>query len=238
MADTVVPWHSTADRRGGVIVAARPNFDMAIDQDVLPARLLADLDLRRRHEQDLGDRAPVLLPWTATFASGDDPAEHVALTVGGSGVDIHANSPGGARLILVPVPDHHRVPGAQVDVTISPFGDAPTDRELAEAVPRSRAWATVNHSTRTDGIAVARFEVRTGDPPLGHAGSVKLVRPLRPPPSHHRFRAAPPRHAVRAWRRTFHKSGDRRPRHHNPCGRAGGAPSRDRYDDRRTAATR
>ena len=84
-----------------------------------------------------------------------------------------------ARGFSIPVPDHHDVPTFEVDVTMSPLGDAPTDRELAEAVLRPRAWATVNHSARTDGIAAAGFEVGSGDPPLGHAGSVKVVKPLR-----------------------------------------------------------
>src|SRR6266478_5093233 len=60
-----------------------------------------------------------------------------------------------------------------------PFGDAPSGCELAVAVLRPRTRAAVNHAARTNGFAVAGFEIWSRDPPLAHAGSVKTRLRLR-----------------------------------------------------------
>jgi hypothetical protein len=82
-----VPRHTAADGGARVVSAALSNLDVAIDQDVLAAGVLADLDRGWGHEQHLGDRTRVLLPWAAALASRDDPTEDLPLLVRGSGDD-------------------------------------------------------------------------------------------------------------------------------------------------------
>src|SRR5205085_11935339 len=95
----------------------------------------------------------------------EDVGERVALLVRRSFVDVEDDRPRRAGLVGVVSARKRDAQAAEIDAVGVPGVDTPAEEPEADAVRRASAHDAVHHAARTDRLAVARLEVRTGDAP-------------------------------------------------------------------------
>jgi uncharacterized protein len=150
-----------------------PQLELPADAQEAAARRVVELDVRRRHGDELArlPRPRELHHRRAAERAAPDVHERGALRVRAAVVEVERPAPRRARLVVA-VPDHHR-DGETRDRLVAdrPPLDPPRQDARALAVGGAAATAPVDLPARADRLAVAGLERRPGEVERGHAPS-------------------------------------------------------------------
>src|SRR5882672_359248 len=103
----------------------------------------------------------------------------------GTGSIVHIDDDVPWRLRVVPAPGHRDTQVIEGRCTEMTLLDTPGQREIAGLIRKRPAGAITNLAARTRRVAVAHFEVRTGNSPRSHEGLATILHAVleRAPPT-------------------------------------------------------